>query len=99
MPLTVLPLLLAATAASPPARLGLCESCHGRDGRARAPQTPHLGGQDEAYLREALHQYRDGRRDAQVMNGIAAMLAPADVDALARWYASQSWPAVDDEER
>ena len=88
----LLSLLLAAAPAPPaPAKLGLCESCHGRDGRARTPDAPHLGGQNRAYLAQALQQYRDGRRQAQVMNGIAGVLSPADIEALARWYAAQPW--------
>jgi cytochrome c553 len=85
-------LLLAASPPAPaPAKLGLCEACHGRNGRARTPDAPHLGGQNPAYLVQALQQYRDGRRQASVMNGIAGTLSPADIEALARWYAAQPW--------
>lgn len=92
---TLLAATLSATPAAPPARLGLCEACHGRDGRGRTEDTPHIGGQQQAYLREALQQYRDGRRKAAAMAAIAPMLRPADIDALARWYAAQPWPSDD----
>ena len=72
-----------------PAQLGLCVACHGANGTARQPGTPHLGGQDEAYLALALNAYRDGSRKAVAMNAISNALQPDDIEALARWYASQ----------
>lgn len=82
----------AASAAAPPARpakVGLCASCHGEDGRSRIPGTPHLAGQDETYLRLALNAYRSGARRAPTMNAVAGTLQPRDVAALARWYATR----------
>ena len=79
----------ATAALGKPAQLGLCVACHGEDGRSLAAGTPHLGGQDEAYLRDSLQAYRDGRRKAVAMNAISNALQPDDIDALARWYASQ----------
>lgn len=86
---------LAARPAPPPvamakpAQLGLCVACHGENGVARQPGTPHLGGQDEAYLVLSLNAYRDGSRKAAAMNAISNALQPDDIEALARWYASQ----------
>jgi cytochrome c553 len=85
---TALP--LSAIAAEPPvrpAKLGQCVACHGEDGRSRTPGTPHLGGQDETYLVNALNAYRRGDRQAQPMNSLANTLQPADIAAIARWYA------------
>jgi cytochrome c553 len=79
----------APTALEKPAQLGLCVACHGENGTARQPGTPHLGGQDEAYLALALNAYRDGSRKAAAMNAISNALQPDDIEALARWYASQ----------
>jgi len=88
-------LLLAASAtATPPAKLGLCDACHGLDGQSRTPDAPHIGGQNEAYLVRALNQYRDGQRKGEAMNAIAGMLSPRDIEALAGWYAAQTWPAT-----
>jgi len=72
-----------------PAQLGLCVACHGKTGVARAPGTPNIGGQDEAYLVLALQAYRDGRRRSMPMNAISNALQPEDILALARWYAAQ----------
>ncbi len=83
----------ASAASTPrPAKLGQCVACHGEDGRSRIAGTPHLGGQNEAYLVTALNAYRRGSRQAQPMNSLANTLQPADIAALARWYAQR--PAV-----
>ena len=72
-----------------PAKLGLCMACHGDDGTSRAPGTPHLGGQDRIYLERALSDYRSGKRQHVPMTTLANSLQPADVQALAAWYAAQ----------
>jgi cytochrome c553 len=79
----------AAAPAPKPAQLGLCAACHGEDGRSRALGTPSLAGQDEAYLRKALTDYRTGARNASPMNAIAGTLQAKDIQALARWYATR----------
>ena len=97
-------LLAAAVAATPapevspepPAKLGLCVSCHGTDGRSRMPAAPHIGGQNEAYLVWALTQYRLGKREGDVMGNVIGVLSRRDIEALADWYARQTWPAVRD---
>lgn len=104
----LLPLLLAsfaplalATEPAPPApsKLGLCVACHGEEGRSRSPAAPHIGGQNEMYLVSALTRYRQGRREDDVMSTVAGTLNAADIEALARWYASQRWPATVDPAR
>lgn len=77
-----------------PAKLGLCVACHGLTGRSTAPGTPHLGGQDETYLRRALVDYRSGARTAAPMNAIAGTLQPRDIEQLAAWYAAQPAPGA-----
>lgn len=72
----------------------MCEACHGADGRSRAAGTPHLAAQDEQYLRDAMLQYRDGRRTHAPMRAIMQAVPEAEVPALAAWYAAQ--PAAAD---
>jgi cytochrome c553 len=81
----------AAPAAAPdrPAKLGLCVACHGEDGTSRVAGTPHLGGQDRQYLERALSDYRSGQRRHEPMTSLANTLQPADLQALAAWYAAQ----------
>ncbi len=53
------------------------------------PGAPNLAGQRLDYLRDALAQYRDGRRDVPVMRTAIGAISAADLDALARWYSAQ----------
>jgi len=78
-----------AAAPSKPAKLGLCVACHGENGRSRIAGTPHLAGQDETYLANALKAYRSGSRRHVPMGAIANTLQPRDIAALASWYSQQ----------
>ncbi|MFC5436411.1 c-type cytochrome [Rhodanobacter umsongensis] len=69
-----------------PGRLGLCAACHGANGHASMPGVPNLAGQQLDYLRDALRQYRDGRRNIPVMRAAIGPVSDAELDALARWY-------------
>jgi cytochrome c553 len=88
--LVLAPALAQAAAPARPAKLGQCVACHGETGRSRVPGTPHLAGQDESYLRNALLAYRKGSRQAVPMNSLANTLQPRDIAALAHWYARQN---------
>ena len=79
-----------AQSASRPDRLGLCAACHGETGQAQMPGVPNLAGQRLDYLRDALKQYRDGRRNVPVMRAAIGPLNAAELDALARWYSAQT---------
>ncbi len=72
-----------------PARLGLCAACHGTHGHAGMPGVPNLAGQRLDYLRDALKQYRDGRRNVPVMRAAIGPVSDADLEVLARWYSVQ----------
>lgn len=76
-----------------PARLGLCAACHGEHGMAQIPGAPNLAGQRLDYLRAALKQYRDGRRDVALMKAAIGPVSDAELDQLAQWYSAQT-PAV-----
>ena len=78
---------LPVPAAEKPARLGLCASCHGEDGRALAPVTPNLAGQNLDYLRSAVLQYQSGARDVPMMRAALGMLGAADLERVLAWYA------------
>jgi len=86
--LIVWPALVSAEVARP-AKLGLCVACHGDRGISRVPGVPSLAGQDEAYLKKAMGDYRSGARNVAPMTSFANTLQPRDIDALAHWFASQ----------
>ena len=81
-----------------------CQGCHGTDGQgprvhpAAMPQPawstfPRLGGQSPVYLAKALGDFKRGARsgstNAKVMQGVAATLDDADVQALSAYIATQ----------
>jgi cytochrome c553 len=66
----------------------MCATCHGANGLAVAPNTPHLAGQPEPYLVEQLKAYRSGKRAHEVMGVVAKPLTDADIADLAAWFAS-----------
>lgn len=77
------------TAPLRPSRLGLCAACHGATGHASMPGAPNLAGQQLDYLRDALKQYRDGRRNVPLMRAAIGPVSDAELDLLARWYSAQ----------
>jgi cytochrome c5 len=105
-PITFLGLaLLAATTATPaqpaggPAadvgagqrRAAVCFACHNPDGISKIAGTPHLAGQDRAYLEQALRAYRDGHtRQNPTMNAMAAPLSDQDIVNIAAYFSLQA---------
>ncbi len=77
-----------------PARLGLCASCHGRDGIAIAADAPDLAGRDRNQLLDAMQAYLDGRRDHGPMRAMLGPIRPEERELLADWFAAQA-PAAD----
>jgi cytochrome c553 len=98
------PLLFAACAAllaaSPvmagdgkvPEKVTACAACHGADGKAVVPATPHLAGQYANYLEHALKEYRSGARKNPIMASQAAGLTDAEIHELAAHFAKQAGP-------
>jgi cytochrome c553 len=75
---------------TPPAAVAACAACHGADGVA-IPGTgaPTLAGQHADYLLNSLQAYKKGTRVNGIMQGFAATLSPADMQAAAKWFAAQ----------
>ncbi len=72
-------------------RIAMCEGCHGIPGYKTAYpvvyHVPMLGGQQAAYIANALHAYKAGQRSHPSMRGIAASLSDKDIADLAAYYA------------
>jgi len=70
--------------------LSMCIGCHGIAGYKTAYphvyHVPKLGGQNPAYLVNALKAYRSGERNHPSMRGIAASLSDKDMEELAAYY-------------
>jgi cytochrome c553 len=78
----------SADAAAGRTKAQMCATCHGANGLAVTPNTPHLAGQPEPYLVEQLKAYRSGKRAHEVMAVVAKPLTDADIADLAAWFAS-----------
>jgi cytochrome c553 len=68
-----------------------CLQCHGETGVAQTTQWPHLAGQHESYLKQALREYKDGGRQDLLMGPLIAPLDDTTIDELAAYFAAQPW--------
>ena len=75
-------------------KVAMCIGCHGiPDYRVAFPEvyrTPILGGQNEKYLENALHEYKQGDRKFQTMHAATASLSDQDIADIAAYYAAQT---------
>jgi len=62
-----------------------CASCH----RPSERIPPALAGQSREALVEKLRAFRDGTRDGTVMPQLARGYTPAQLDAVAAWFAGR----------
>ena len=76
----------ARDAAAGKKRATACQTCHGMDGLSKLPEAPNIAGQVEPYLVKALTEYRDGKRENEIMNVVAKELSDADIANLAAYY-------------
>ena len=65
-----------------------CVSCHGVDGIATQPAMPHLDGQLEKYLLDAMIKLQKGSLPTAVQNHIPKNLANGDIEVIAHHYAA-----------
>ena len=86
--LTSAPLLAGGNIQQGKAKAAVCAACHGADGNAVDPQYPRLAGQYNEYIQQALHEYKDGRRNNPIMKGFASTLSDQDIENLAAYYSS-----------
>jgi cytochrome c553 len=71
--------------------LTACSRCHDTAGAApTSPYIPRIGGQDEAYLKRALQEYRDDSRQSGFMEPVAEDLDDEQINRLSAYYASLS---------
>ncbi|PWK89775.1 c-type cytochrome [Fulvimonas soli] len=70
------------------AKAATCFACHGADGNAVDPQYPRLAGQYNLYIQQALHEYKDGRRNNAIMKGFVATLSDQDIEDVAAYFSS-----------
>ena len=78
----------AAELAAGKDKAGMCATCHGLDGIAKAPNAPNLAGTNVFYITEQLNAFRSGARQHQQMSIIAQGLSDEDIADLAAWYSA-----------
>jgi cytochrome c553 len=75
-------------------KLQLCTTCHGEAGTPVKPEIPIIWGQNEYYIYVQLKDYKAGRRANETMNPITADLSKEEMEALAKHFSEQPWPAT-----
>lgn len=63
-----------------------CVTCHGPGGHSLGA-VPSLAGQDPAYLRAAMLEQREGKRDTTVMRKYMLGFTPEEIGQLADYFA------------
>jgi len=66
-----------------------CAACHGERGTSASPAFPHLAGQHEDYLYQAMVQYQAGKRKNPIMAPQVQNLSAEDLRDLAAYFAEQ----------
>jgi cytochrome c553 len=70
-----------------------CDRCHDTGNAPPiSPYVPRLGGQKNAYLKRALHEYHSDLRQSGFMEPIAVELDDEHINSLADYYASLTAP-------
>src|SRR5689334_45522 len=86
-----LPLLASISCfAAPPERAALCESCHGPGGNSTTANIPSLAGQPPIFLENQLVYFREGLRNAPVMQPLMQGVKDEEITALAKHFSQQS---------
>ncbi|OIN93220.1 MAG: cytochrome c4 [Comamonadaceae bacterium CG1_02_60_18] len=67
----------------------VCIACHGPEGNSVIPVNPKLAQQHPQYIIKQLIEFKAGKRENAVMNGMAAPLSDADMVNIAYWVSSK----------
>lgn len=83
--------VVAGDAAAGKAKSAVCAACHGANGKATIPMYPHLAGQNQVYLVNAMKAYKSKQRTggtAAIMQSQVVALSDQDIENLAAYYSS-----------
>jgi cytochrome c553 len=72
----------------------VCASCHGESGIPVAPDYPIIWGQEYFYVLTQLRDYAAGRRQHEIMTGIASKYSRKQATLLAEHFSKLAWPYV-----
>lgn len=65
-----------------------CQACHGPQGLSMRDDAPSIAGQSEFYLSKSLREFREGRRENEMMSVVARTLSDDDIADLAAYFSS-----------
>ncbi|HET7730154.1 MAG TPA: c-type cytochrome [Usitatibacter sp.] len=71
-----------------------CEACHGPGGNSAMANTPSIAAQPVLFLENQLVYFREGLRNAPVMQEVAKGMKDEDITALARHFGAQKAKVV-----
>jgi sulfide dehydrogenase cytochrome subunit len=73
------------------ANAATCANCHGTDGQSVAVDygLQRLAGMEKTYIVEQLNAFREGKRPATIMHQLVKGYTPAQIDAIAAFFAAQ----------
>ena len=74
------------------AKAATCVAYNGENGNSANPAFPSLSGQPKQFIVSVLFQFREGKRQNEIMTPMAAKLSNADMNDLAAYFSAQ--PAV-----
>lgn len=103
MRLPVIALIVLATGVAPATakddfiledEVMLCTSCHGENGVPLEANYPVIWGQQYFYIYTQLRDYGAGRRQNEIMTGIAAEYTRDQAKLLAEHFAALEWPDI-----
>ena len=78
-------------------RKSQCLDCHGKNGVSTTPETPSLGGHPAAFLLYQLVWFREGQRNAPIMNEMIKGMSDDDLRAAGEFLAKLPPPPPPDE--
>lgn len=67
-----------------------CQTCHGKDGIAKMPIAPNIGGESARYIARQLIAFRDGERYHEMMSVVSRGLTDQAIADVAAWYAGHA---------
>jgi sulfide dehydrogenase cytochrome subunit len=74
-----------------------CNGCHGTDGVSQGASIPTIAGLNAEFMAKVLEQYRDGTRNATIMDRIARGYKTYELRKIARYFSQKPWVTVKSE--
>lgn len=74
------------------AAAAVCMACHTADGTRGLPANPIIAGQFPEYIAKQLHDFKSGKRQNAIMQGMAAPLSEEDILNISAFYGSKTKP-------